>query len=222
MEPLLRLLKSTIGGKTLVGITGLGLSGFVFAHMAGNMLIFVGPEAYNMYGHKLINNPLIYVAEAGLVFMFIAHLGKALQLSLRNHQARPQKYAVAAAGEKRTTAVQKTMWAQGLIILVFVILHLCTFKYSDLPYEATYNGETVRDLHRLVVEVFQSPVYVGGYIFALLVLGAHLSHGFGSAFQSLGLNHPKYTPTINCLSWIYAIVVAGGFISQPIYVFFIH
>lgn len=221
MEPLLRLLKSTIGGKTLVGITGLGLSGFVFAHMAGNMLIFVSPDAYNMYGHKLITNPLIYVAEAGLIAMFLVHLGKSLHLTYLNRVARPQKYAVSAAGDKGTSMVQKTLWAQGLLILLFVVLHLNTFKFGTI-YEVNIDGEKVRDLHRLVVEVFQQPGYVVGYIVSLIVLGLHLSHGFGSAFQTLGLNHPKYTPMIKSISWVYAIVVAGGFISQPIYVFLFH
>ena len=80
----------------------------------------------------------------------------------------------------------------------------------------------MRDLHRLVVEVFMQPGYLVGYIIALLVLGFHLHHGVGSAFQTLGLNHPKYTPLIKCFSTLYAVIVAGGFISQPLYVFFIY
>jgi len=221
MEPLLRLIKTTIGGKTIVGITGLSFALFTFAHMAGNMLMFVSPKAYNLYGHALVSNPLIYVAEAGLIILFVTHLAKSLHLVYLNNQARPQKYAVSASGVKATSSVQKTLWAQGLLILVFVILHLFTFKFGTL-YEVTYDGQTVRDLHRLVIEVFQSPAYVGGYFVALFVLGLHLSHGVGSAFQTLGLNHPRYTPTIKKISLIYAIVVAGGFISQPVYVFFFH
>jgi succinate dehydrogenase / fumarate reductase cytochrome b subunit len=221
MDVLVRLVKTTIGGKAIVGLTGLALSLFVMAHMAGNMLILVSPEMYNKYGHALITNPLIYAAEAGLIVMFVVHLGKALALTFQNFAARPQKYAVSGSGEKATSATTKTMWAQGLVILVFVILHLFTFKFGNY-YEVTYGEQTMRDLHRLVIEVFLQPGYVIGYIIALLVLGFHLSHGVGSSFQTLGLHHPKYTPMIKCFSILYAIIVAGGFISQPLYVFLIH
>lgn len=221
MGSLLRLAKSTIGSKSMVGVTGLGLSVFVLAHMAGNLLIFVDPKMYNLYGHALVTNPLIYVAEAGLIALFLAHVVKALMLTLSNNQARPQKYAMASSGDKATSAVTKSMWIQGLVILVFVILHLFTFKFGNY-YEVIYDGEPVRDLHRLVVEVFAQPGYVIGYVIALLALGAHLSHGVGSAFQTLGFNHPRYTPMIKKISCIYALVVAGGFIAQPLYVFFIY
>lgn len=221
MEVFVRLLKTTIGGKAVVGLTGLALSLFVMSHMIGNMLILLSPESYNRYGHALTSNPLIYVAEAGLIFLFVLHLVKALALTLQNSQARPQKYAVSANGDKATSATTKTMWAQGLVILVFVILHLFTFKFGNY-YEVTYGQDTIRDLHRLVIEVFQQPEYFVGYIIALVVLGFHLRHGVGSSFQTLGLNHPKYTPMIKCFSLIYALVVVGGFISQPVYVYLIY
>lgn len=221
MGSLLRLANSTIGSKSLVGITGLGLSLFVLSHMAGNLLILVDPKAYNLYGHALVTNPFIYVAEAGLIVLFVAHLVKAILLTLKNHQARPQKYAVASSGDKKTSAVTKTMWAQGLVIFVFLILHLITFKYGE-TYEVIYDGQTVRDLHRLVVEVFAQPGYVIGYFISMLVLGFHLSHGVSSAFQTLGFNHPHYTPMIKKFSLFYGIVVAGGFIAQPLYVFLIY
>lgn len=221
MEVFFRLVKSTIGGKVLVGLTGLALSLFVMTHMAGNMLILVSPELYNKYGHALITNPLIYAAEAGLILMFVLHLGKAMALTLQNFSARPQKYAVSGSGAKSTSVTTKTMWAQGLVILVFVILHLFTFKFGNY-YEVTYGDQTMRDLHRLVIEVFMQPGYVVGYLVALIVLGFHLNHGVGSSFQTLGLHHPKYTPLIKCFSTLYAVVVAGGFISQPLYVFLLY
>lgn len=221
MDVLKRLISSTIGGKTLVGFTGLAFALFVLAHMAGNLLIFVSPKAYNMYGHALVSNPGIYLAEAGLIAVFLMHVGKSLQLTFKNSQARPQGYAMAGTGEKKTSAVQKTLWAQGILILVFVVLHLFTFKFGTV-YDVTYDGETVRDLHRLVIEVFQSPVYVGGYVVCLIIMGFHINHGVASAFQTLGVNHPKYTPMIKCFSTLYALVVAGGFIAQPLYVFLVH
>ncbi len=213
---------STIGRKQIVGVTGLGLSLFVLLHMAGNLLIFLGPEAYNTYGHKMVTNPLLLIAEAGLVVMFLAHVTLALKLSIENKMARPESYAVSSNGEKATSLVQKTMWHQGIVIGVFAIYHLLTFKYGTYYEYVASDGEKMRDLHKLIVEVFQQPVYVVGYVLCLLVLGAHLSHGFHSAFRTLGFNHPKYDCTMCLIGKLYAFVVAAGFISQPIYVFFVY
>lgn len=211
---------STIGRKQMVGVAGLGLSLFVLTHMAGNMLIFVGEEAYNKYAHALTSNPLIYVAEAGLISIFLIHLVLAILLTWKNKEAKETKYAVSP---KKNTAsfASKTMWAQGIIILGFIILHLITFKYGTM-YEATYDGVIMRDLFKLMVEVFSSPIYVFSYFAVLLLLGMHLSHGLASSFQTLGLNGEKYDAKIKCISHGYALLVTIGFISQPFYVFFIH
>jgi succinate dehydrogenase / fumarate reductase cytochrome b subunit len=214
-------LSSTIGRRQLIGLTGLGLSGFVLMHMLGNMLILVSPHAYNTYSYKLVTNPLLIVAEIGLVVMFLGHIFLALGITLKNFGARDSRYAMAASGPKRTSMIQKTLWAQGLLILVFLILHLITFKYGT-EYTITYDGVEMRDLHRLVVEVFSNPMYSAWYIVALIVLGMHLSHGFGSSFQTLGIHHPRYQKCIRCLSILYAVIVALGFISQPVYVLINH
>ena len=205
---------STVGQKQIVALTGLGLSAFVLLHMLGNVLIFVGPEAYNMYSHQLVNNPLIIPMELGLAALFITHLALALKLSFQNAKARGTPYATAAKGDKATSLIAKTLWHQGVVLLVFVVYHLITFKFGP-HYEVAYEGLMVRDLHRLVVEVFQSPLYVMGYVLALVVLAFHLSHGVASALQSLGI----YWARAKCLAHIYAALVGGGFILQPLYVF---
>jgi succinate dehydrogenase / fumarate reductase cytochrome b subunit len=210
---------STIGRKQTIGLTGLGLSGFLVMHMLGNMLILVGPQPYNEYSHALISNHLIYAAEAGLVLLFLAHLFLALRLSWSNMGARDGRYAILPNGAKRTSWTQRTLWAQGLLILVFVILHLATFKYGP-HYTVNYGQGEMRDLHRLVIEVFHEPGYVAWYLVALVVLGFHVSHGVGSSLQTLGIHHPRYQRPICCASIGYALIVIGGFISQPLYVLF--
>lgn len=212
---------SKIGKKYLVAITGLGLSLFVLGHMMGNLLIFVSPEAYNMYGHTLVSNPAIYAIEFGLVAIFFAHMALAMKLTRENWKARPVGYAVSSSGDKSTSFTTRSMWAQGILLLVFSVHHLITFKYGPF-YEFDYNGETIRDLHRLVVEVFQSPLYVGWYIVCLLALGFHLSHGVSSAIQTLGVYHPRYFGKFKAIGYLYAILVAAGFIAQPLYVFLIY
>lgn len=225
MKGILSFLCSTIGRKQLVGLTGLGLVGFVISHVSGNFLLFVGPEAYNMYSYKLTSNPLIYAAEVGLLLIFVVHLFLALGLSLQNYLARDTRYAMAASGPKGTSFAAKTMWFQGVLILVFVILHLITFKFGPSQpqgYVATYNGVEVRDLYRLMIEVFQSPVYVAWYLFALVILGLHLSHGFVSAVLTFGVTNPKYRKMFYKIGHVIALYVSLGFISQPIYIFFFH
>lgn len=211
---------SSIGRKQLVGLTGLGLSFFVLTHMLGNMLILVGPQAYNEYSHKLVSNPLIYVAEAGLLAIFVIHILIALRLSWSNWRARDFRYAMRPNGAKGTSPIQRSLWAQGLLILVFTILHLITFKFGP-HYEVNYGQGPIRDLHKLVIEVFNEPLYVGWYFVALVVLFFHLSHGVGSSFQTLGIHHPRYQKCIRGFSWAYATIVTLGFISQPVYVFFL-
>lgn len=211
---------STIGRKQLIGVSGLGLSLFLLTHMAGNLLIFKGPQAYNEYSHALISNPLIYAAEIGLLLMFLGHMVLAVRLTLANWSARGEtRYAVLPNGEKGTSLIQRSLWAQGMLILVFIILHLITFKYGQ-HYMVDYGKGEIRDLHRLVIEVFEKPEYVVGYIIALVVLGLHLSHGVGSSLQTLGIHHVRYQRCFKAISIIYAVIVTLGFISQPLYVFF--
>ena len=171
-----------------------------------------------MYSHKLVSNPLIYAAEAGLVLLFLMHLGVATKLNLQNMCARDQKYAENSSGDKSTSHVAKGMWAQGVVILIFIVLHIITFKYGT-HYTATYDGVEVRDLFKLMSEFFQNPIYVAGYIITLIVLGLHLSHGIDSSFKSLGFNHPQYELKVKILSHSISFFVAAGFIIQPIYMF---
>ncbi len=215
-----KYLASTIGRKQLIGVAGLGLSLFILTHMLGNLLLFLGDggEAYNRYAHALTSNKLIYVAEAGLLFIFCAHIVFATYTTFKNRQARPVKYKKVAKGEKKTSWAHKTMMHQGIIILIFVVFHLITFKYGTF-YSVSYNGETMRDLYNLVVEVFQSPYYVAFYVFTVLLLGLHVGHGLASSIKTLGFNDPKYNLKIERLGQAYAFLVTAGFAAQPIYIY---
>lgn len=222
MQAVMYLLQSSITKKYVMGLTGIAWALFVMAHMLGNLLIFVGPDAYNWYGHVLVSNPFIYVAEAGLVLTLVLHATTGMALTVRNKNARPEGYLVTQpSAAKASTWSSRTMIYTGSLLLAFIIYHLITFKFGPY-YETIVKGETIRDLHRLMVEVFQNPLYVVGYIVCLVLVGFHLSHGFQASLQSLGFRHPRYTPALKVFSSIYGWVVAVGFISQPIYVFFFH
>ena len=211
---------STVGRKQLVAVGGLGLALFLFTHMAANMLILFSPKAYNIYSHKLITNPLIYIAELGLLGLLFLHMMLAMALVFRNWGARKKAYAIRPKGKAAATLSSRTMWFQGSVILLFLVSHLLTFKFGEY-YSVTYDGVEMRDLHRLVVEVFQNPAYVVGYMFCLVLLYGHLKHGVSSLFQSFGLSN-VHEKVISAVGWIYGLVVVGGFISQPIYVYFFY
>lgn len=202
--------RSSIGRKHLVAITGLLLCGFLVGHLSGNLLLLVGPEAFNIYAHKLTSlGALLYVIEGGLAFIFILHLYLAFRLNLENYHARG-KYAVKKRTGRGTTFMSATMPYTGLVLLVFLILHLMNLKFGS-NYPVAVDGVPMRDIYRTTMEYFQSPVNVAWYVFAMACAAIHTAHGVSSAFQSLGLNHGKYYPKIKIASYLYAIVVGGGF-----------
>jgi succinate dehydrogenase / fumarate reductase cytochrome b subunit len=193
-----------------MGTTGLFLIGFVLTHLAGNFLLFAGEEAFNFYAYKLTSTPLIYVAEALLIAGFLAHIMLAVTLVIQNKSARPNRYYVKTRTGRGTTIASATMPYTGLVLLIFIIIHLMNFKYGAV-YMTTYDGVEMRDVYRVVIEYFAKPEYVAWYVFAMICLGVHTSHGFHSAFQSIGFNHPKYNGLIYKASYAYGLFVAIGF-----------
>lgn len=216
---MLQFFKSTVGRKYLMGITGLVWMGFIFGHMAGNMLILVDADMFNSYGHAIVTNKiLLYGTEVVLVLALIVHVYTAISLTIQNRSSRDSRYAMSPNGEKAPATGSKYMAVQGSAILAFIILHIITFKYGTY-YEKNVNGVMMRDLHKLVLEVFQNPVYVAWYVVCLLLLMFHVSHGAHSIFQSFGILERKMQAPLKKLAWVYALVVVGGFLSQPLYVF---
>lgn len=210
---------TSIGKKYLVALSGLGLGGFVLTHMSGNMLILAGGETYNKYSYALVSNPLILVAELGLLALFAAHVYFAISLTLANRHARPvAPFQLPDYGnDKRAEFASRSMIYTGLLTFVFLVLHLWTFKYGA-HYSVTYQGVEMRDLHRLVLEKFRQPLYVVWYLFSLLVLGVHLSHGFTATLQSLGFQSVR-NRCLKKAGWALTALIIVGFMSQPIYVF---
>ena len=202
-------LQSTVWRKVFIGLTGLGLAFFILIHMSGNLLLFVGEKSYNMYSHTLISNPLTLFFEIGLLLTFIIHILWALALAIYNRRTK----GPSVEKDSANSLIHKTLWIQGVIILIFVILHLITFKFGT-SYTAIYEGQEVRDLFRLVNEVFQKPLYVTWYLFSLLVLSFHLNHGLQASLRSLGFYHKPY---IQRIGLIYSLIVTLGFMAQPIY-----
>jgi succinate dehydrogenase / fumarate reductase cytochrome b subunit len=204
----------------MMGVTGLLLCGFLLSHLAGNLLLFVGPDAFNKYSHTLISNPLIYLAEVILGLLFLSHIVMAIRLTMENKAARPEAYHTRKTSGKGATFASSSMPITGMIALVFLVLHIIGLKYGT-HYDTTINGVEMRDIYKTTVEYFVNPLHVIGYLIAVISLGVHVSHGFWSAFQSLGFNHPKYMPKIKRFSVCYGLLVAVGFSSFPIYCYII-
>jgi succinate dehydrogenase / fumarate reductase cytochrome b subunit len=212
-------LGSLITTKLIIGVTGILLFAYLILHIAGNLMVFLGRETFNTYSHALINNPLVVPVEIGLLIVFLIHLFKAIRMTFQNQSARPAKYAKKemAGGASQKTLASTSMILTGLAILIFVPIHVRTFKYGT-HYEL---GGGVRDLFRTEVENFSSPLAVGFYIVMMALVGLHLWHGIPSSFQSLGVNGPRFTPLIRRIGKISAIFIAGGFIVITLWVFLV-
>ena len=212
-------LGSLITTKAIIGVTGILLFVYLILHIAGNLMVFLGPEIFNTYSQKLISNPLIIPLEIGLVAVILIHLFKAVNMTLQNQRARPAKYAKKerAVGTSQKSLASSSMIVTGLALLIFIPIHVRMFKYG-----AHYDyGNGVRDLYRLEVENFSSPLAVGLYTLMMVFVGLHLWHGVGSSFQSLGLSGPRFTPLIRKVGKVSAVMIAGGFIVITLWVFLV-
>ena len=210
-------LGSLITTKLIIGVTGILLFLYLILHIAGNLMVFFGPETFNTYSHALISNPLVVPVEIGLIVVFLIHLFKTIRMTVQNQSARPAKYEKKewAGGVSQKSLASSSMILTGLAILVFVPIHVKTFKYGTF-YDL---GDGVRDLYRVEVENFSSPIAVTFYVVMMVVVGLHLWHGVPSSFQSLGLSGPRFTPLVRKIGKVSAIVIAGGFIVITLWVF---
>jgi len=212
MNWLLRSLKSSIGRKVLMGVTGLSLWFYLVVHLAGNFAFFWGADAFNGYAHFLESLPIVRPVEVGLLLLFLVHIILGIILKVENNSARAGKYAVRGSKKDNTLTARTMIWS-GLIILVFLLIHVNQFRLG--------NPEIVhghKDYFSLEVEVFQNVLYSAWYILAVIVLGFHVGHGFQSAFRSFGLSHSKYTPAIEWFSRIAAVLFAIAFGAIPLWV----
>lgn len=219
MSWLSTFLNSSIGKKFLMAITGSFLIIFLIIHLIGNITLFFGPETFNGYVKALDTiKPLIRVIEVVLLAAFVFHIYNGVRLWIENKKARPVNYKVNGSTEN-TTIFSRTMFVSGSIIFIFLVLHLGTFFWRFNVHDPM-NLASQHEYYKIVTHFFQYWWYVLVYVIAMVLLGFHLNHGFQSAFQTFGWNNKKYTPFIKKLGTLYAIIMAVGFASMPIYFFF--
>ena len=215
--------QSSLTKKFVMAFAGLFLITFLFVHMGINLLVLLpSTDAFNIAAHFMGTNILIKVFEVVLFGGFFIHIIYGLILQVQNWMARPNRYKV--EGWSHTSPFSKFMIHTAVIIFIFLVIHLADFYFKAKFFggvdEVMIDGKPYHDLGALVLAKFQMIGFVIGYIVAFIILGFHLHHGFQSGFQSLGLNHTKYTPLIKSLSTLVSIVLAVGFSIIPLVIYF--
>lgn len=214
-----KTLSSSLGRKLIMAVTGLSLIIFLVVHSGINSLIFFndGGETFNTAAEFMGTNWLVRTTEVGLMAGFIIHIVDGLMLWNSNRAKRPIKYAI-VKGEANSTWYSRSMGLLGTLLLIFLIIHLRHFwivsRFTD---EITSGKETLFGEMR---EVFQNPIVVIVYVLGCISLSYHLMHGFQSSFQTMGWNHPKYTPFVKSLGKWFSIIVPTVFAAMPISMYF--
>lgn len=196
--------------------TGVVLVLFVIFHLLGNLQIFLGADVINTYSAFLISKPaLIWPSRLILLAAVILHIITGIELRNSNADSRPVKY-------KRMGTVQASisslyMLPTGLIILVFIIVHLLHFTFHTLQpeFSTLVDAEGRRDVYSMVLHGFRDYLYTAIYVVALFALGMHLRHGLQSMLQTFGLYHNKYTPSVGKWMTVAGVLIAAAYISIP-------
>jgi succinate dehydrogenase / fumarate reductase cytochrome b subunit len=222
MKLLRTIFASSLGKKYVMAVTGFVLFFFVIGHMIGNLQIFLGPEAINRYGHFLQSNvELLWPVRIVLLGMVVLHIWSAAKLTAENRAARPTAYA-----EYRpvgSTLASRTMLLSGLMVFAFIVYHLLHYtvqvKYVNLTgqdFGTFVDSEHRRNIYKMMVVGFGSPIVSLFYLLGVGLLCAHLSHGASSMFQSLGWKNATYRPILDNGALVIAALLFLGYSSIPI------
>ena len=212
-------LTSSIGKKLIVGLTGLFLISFLVVHVGINSTILLNDngETFNTAAHFMSHNWVIRVMEIGLLLGIIAHIFMTLRLHFENKSKRPVGYAV-IDGKANSKWYSRSMTLLGTLLLIFLVIHMADFwLHTKKSLYITHENE---NSYQEVKEAMQNPLLLVIYIAGFFSLGFHLLHGFPSAFQTLGLNHKKYTPIIKAAGTAFSIIVPGLFAAIAVALFF--
>ncbi len=212
MNRAIQFYRTAIGKKFVMGVTGLIGIGYVLAHMSGNLLVFSGPDAINAYAHFLKSTgKLLWIARAVLLVAVILHIVAAFQLTLQNRAARPEGYA--NREPQVSTWAARTMRWGGVLLLVFIVLHVLHFTTGDWRPAGVFS-ET--DVFSNIVVSFRIWWVALFYIVAMIALGFHLYHGAWSSIRSLGLSQPSRNPLNRTIALGIAAILWLGFTLVPV------
>ena len=214
------IFSASIGKKLIMSISGLFLIVFLLVHLGINLLLIIGPDAYNAGAHFMATNPIIKIVEPLLALGFIVHILYASILTLQNQKARPENYNTIDQS-KSSTWPSRNMYVLGGLVLVFLVMHIINFYWKikvlgghDIP---EVPGTEMHDTYWLVTSLFKFWWYDAIYMTGAILLGLHLSHAFWSAFQTIGLSNIVWRKRLNVIGQIYTYLIAIGFAAIPLY-----
>lgn len=213
-RPQAGLLRSTIGRKAVMAVTGVILLGFVIGHMAGNLQMFLpnGPEAMHEYAlmlRALLHGAGLWIARGTLIVAAILHLWAAASLTIESRAARPVGYR--KWEPQASTLSSRTMRVTGVLLLAYIIYHLLHFTFGTVHPDFVH-----LDPYHNLVSAFRAPVVAWGYVAAMLLLGLHLNHGIWSMLRTLGVSHPRYMRAIRVAAAGLTVVIVLGYIAIPL------
>ena len=211
---------SSIGKKFIMSVTGIFLMLFLIVHLTVNSLLMVGADAFNETAHFMVTNPVIRVIEPLLALGFIIHIIYSGYLTLQNQYTRPIKFKKLNR-RGSSTWMSRNMFILGGLILIFLVIHLINFywkvRFGEIE-TTMVNGVEMENVYGLVSSLFikwwwYDLIYVLGAVF----LGLHLSHGFWSAFQTLGWENDTWIIRLKWIGYVFSVIIAAGFASIPLY-----
>ncbi|WP_332913694.1 succinate dehydrogenase cytochrome b subunit [Algoriphagus boritolerans] len=203
-----------------MALTGLFLILFLVVHLVGNLQLLLPDEgeAFNKYAESMATNPFIRVVSIGNFAFILLHVIYSILLTRHNRKSRPIGYAESAASTNSTWS-SRNMGILGTVILIFLLVHLKGFyyeiKFGEMPF-IDYEGVSYKNVFAIVAAAYSNVLYVAFYVVCMGFLAFHLSHGFASAFQTLGLNHVKYSPLIKKVGIGFSILVPTLFALIPV------
>lgn len=210
-------LRSSIGKKAVMAISGLLFLGFVIGHLLGNLTIFMGPEAINHYAQKLRSlGPGLWIIRAGLLGIIAAHIVSSILLTIENRKARPIAYV--RKKTLGTTFAARTMMLSGLLLLAFIVFHLMhyTFRITHPEISHLTDAQGLHDVYAMVVLSFQQLQISAVYLVAMFLLALHLSHGISSVPQTLGLNDDRLIPVYKSIGYAVSALIFIGYSMIPV------
>lgn len=226
------ILKSSLAKKYWMGATGLFLCLFLAGHLAGNLQLLIAPEngakdTFNLYGQFMTSNPAVKILSYLTYFSILFHAIDGIVLAIQNKAARPTSYAYNKPQENSSWA-SRNMAPLGVLVLFYIVSHMSHFWWKmHFGPITTYElkGEEIKDLYTVTVSFFQNGtmglVWTLVYSISMIFIAIHLSHGFQSAFQSMGINHSKYTPIIKKIGVAFSIAIPLAFAIIPLYIYFV-
>ncbi len=218
---------SSIGKKFFMSITGLFLVMFLLVHLTANLALLLGPDAFNVVSHFMGTNPIIQIVQPLLAIGFAVHIIYASILTLQNQKARGSENYSTVTNSHQSSWASKNMYILGTVIFSFLVLHLINFFWkikvtgSPLLNEVNVDGEMMENAYALVAGLFTDAslglAYSIIYVIGAIALGFHLTHGFWSAFQTIGFSNDAWRKRLSVIGYLFAFLVGGGFAIIPIF-----